>query len=309
MRLGVLVVFALAACGGAPPPTPVAEHKPLPPVCIKRPDEAAAITHANGAKNKVQFCVGTAVDQCFTLELVSERLTRLSGQPTAQTPAIQAPAHLELTNPELKVCSGTGCKTLTPVIWPGAAPLHAATNGAVVAVMLGNAETGHGYIDVYDVQKAKKLTTFRYARGEFKCGEIGMLGDTIYVGASTCASPSGRGVLYTTKGRKIADVGGRPDVGMYGNAYTQVEDTVWAFLVENGNQIIFQDVVTGKVTKTIDIGDVFGAAKMGNPGESEIVRLDGTRIAVIAGAPANGSVAVVDVPSSIVRLVRVPLCP
>ncbi len=311
MRSGVLAVSALvAACGGSPP-KPTTDHKPPAPACVKQPDEAAPITHANGTKSWVQFCVGTSVDQCFQLELVSEQLTRLPAQPQGQTPAIQAPARLETTNPDLKVCTASGCKTLTPLVWPGASPIHAATNGTVTAVMLGNAEAGQGYIDIYDVMKLKKLTSFKYGQGDFTCGELGMLGDTLYVGADTCVAPSGRAALYTTKGKKIANVGGKPDFGMYGNAYTQVEDNVWAFLQENGNQIVMQDVVTGKVTKTIDVSPLFetASAKLGNPGESALVRLDGGRLAVIAGTPANGSVAIVEVASGALRVVRAALCP
>ena len=48
-------------------------------------------------------------------------------------------------------------------MWPGAAPLHAATNGSVAAVMLGDAEAGKGYVDVYDVAKTKKQTAKRIA--------------------------------------------------------------------------------------------------------------------------------------------------
>ena len=156
--------------------------------------------------------------------------------------------------------------------------------------------------------KAKKLASFKYARGEFRCGEIGMVGDTIYVGASMCATPSGRAALYTIKGKKIANVGGKPDFGTHGNAYTQVEDTIWAFLEENGNRVALQDVVKGKVVKLVKLDELFASSKMGNPGESAIVRLDGGRIAVIAGTPANASVAIVDVTSGAVRIVRAPLC-
>jgi hypothetical protein len=315
MRLALLVGIALAACGADPPapvkPISISAPPPVPPkACVKPPDELAAITHAGGDKTQVHFCVGTAIDQCFTLELATGKLTRLADQPKAQTPAIQAPAHLETTNPELKVCGGTGCKTLTPQVWPGAAPLRAATNGAVAVVMLGDGEAGKGYVEVYDVMKPKKLASFRYARGDFKCGEIGMLGDTIYVGTSMCANPSGRAALYTTKGKKIANVGGKGDFGMFGNAYTQVEDTVWAFLEENGNRIALQDVVKGKVVRLVDVSELFStaSAKMGNPGESAIVRLDGGHIAVIAGTPANGSIAIVDVTSGAVKIVRAPLC-
>lgn len=312
MRMAWVVAFTLAACGRGS--GPVAIHAPsaapAKPACVKPPEELSPITHASGDAKRVRFCVGTNVDQCFEIELATGALTRLAEQPKAQTPAIQAPAHLEITNPELKVCTGNGCKTLTPQVWPGAAPLHAATNGAVAAVMLGDAEAGKGTVEVYDVMKMKKLASFRYASGDFKCGEIGMVGDTIYVGTNMCTSPSGRAALYSTKGGKIASVGGQPDFGTYGNAYTQVEDTVWAFLGENGNRIALQDVVSGKVVKMIDTSALFaiGSAKMGNPGESAIVRLDGGRIAVIAGTPANGSIAIVDVTTGDVKIVRAPLC-
>jgi hypothetical protein len=208
------------------------------------------------------------------------------------------------------VCGGTGCKTLPPLVGRGGAPLRAATTGRVAAVLLGDAEKGKGYVEVYDVLKTKKLASFKFARGDFKCGEIGMVGDTIYVGTSMCANPSGRAALYSTKGRKIANVGGKADFGMFGNAYTQVEDTTWAFLGENGNRIALQDVRTGKIVKMVDVSELFtsAGAQMGNPGESAIVRLDGGRIAVIAGTPANGSVAVVEVISGAVKIVRAPLC-
>src|SRR5688500_4038993 len=178
MRVGVLAAFAmLSACGSdAPEPvTPISiktQPKPeaKPAACIKVPeDEPGAIKHANGDATHVKYCVGTAVDQCFTLELANGKLTRLPEQPKAQSPAIQEPAHLETTNPELKVCNPNGCKTLTPQVWPGAAPLRAATNGSVAAVLLGDAEAGKGYVEVYDVMRTKKLATFKYARGEFKC--------------------------------------------------------------------------------------------------------------------------------------------
>lgn len=72
-------------------------------------------------------------------------------------------------------------KTLTPQVWPGAAPLRAATNGLIAALLLGHAEAGKGYVDVYDVTKPKKLASFKCARGDFKCGDVAMLGNTIYV--------------------------------------------------------------------------------------------------------------------------------
>jgi hypothetical protein len=240
--------------------------------------------------------------------LETARLRQLSEPPAAQERSLTATGRVETTNPDLKVCNGMSCKTLTPQVWPGAAPLRAATNGSIAAVLLGNAESGKGYVDVYDVTKPKKLATFKYARGEFKCGDVAMLGDTIYVSASTCTTPSGRGALYTTKGKKIANVGGKATFGTYGGAFTQVDGSTWAFLEENGNMIVLQNVVSGKVKTTIDVTTLFDPVKMSNPGESSIVRLSAGKLAVIGGSPANGSVAIVDMATGDVKVVHAPLC-
>lgn len=330
MRWGWLVV-GLAACFGStqPPAAPVAAPKPPPPpppekpACIHPPEEDAAITHASGTVARVQYCIGTADDQCFALDLVSGKLSHLAAPPASAA----QPNHVETTNPDLKVCTGDSCKSLTPQVWPGAAPLHAATNGTFAVVMLGDAEHGQGYAEVWDVAKTKKAATIRYARGDWKCGEVQMLGDTVYIGASTCTSPSGRAALYTTKGRKIANVGPK-DFGTYGNAVVQVEGTTWAFLSESGNRIALQDVAKGKVLKVIELADLWRKSDepppppppkgskeapkdlpLGNPGESALVQVSPEKLAVIAGSPMNGSVAVIDVNSGDVHVTRAPLCP
>ena len=328
------VLVLLAACGGSskPPPEPpkVVTKEPPPkaapkPSCVQAPEGEAAITHASASGGRVQYCVGTVVDQCFALDLATGALTHLDAPPAAAA----QPNRVEATNPDLKVCTGDSCKSLTPQVWPGAAPLHAATNGQFAVVLLGDAEHGQGYAEVYDVQKTKKLATIRYARGDWKCGEVQMLGDTIYIGASTCTQPSGRAALYTTKGRKIANVGPK-DFGTFGNSVVQVDGNTWAFLGENGVHIALQDVVKGKVLKTIDVSDLWrkpGEAPpppkdpkskaapppppevLGNPGESALIQLEPGKLAVIAGSPMNGSVAVVDVASGEVKVTHAPLCP
>lgn len=324
MRAGRAAAIAvLVSCGGgkAPPPVkPIAMDKPADapkqaeakPACIKQPEETGAINHAGGDDSKVTYCVGTAVDQCFALDLASGKLTNLREQPKAQAPALEAQARIETTNPEFKVCTdATGCKTLTPQVWPGAAPLRAATNGTIAAVMLGDAEAGKGYVEIIDVMKTKRLATVKYAKGEYKCGDVAILGDTVYINATVCQGTSGRATLYSAKGKKIASVGGKGDFGTFGNSYTQIDGPTWAFLEENGNRIALQDVTKGKVIKSIDLGALFadaGGAKMGNPGESAIVRLGTTKVAVIGGTPANGSVAIVDLTTGQSSVVKAALC-
>jgi len=252
------------------------------------------------------YCVAT---QCFALELGSGKLTRLYDVPPAPTPL----AHVVPTSPGFKVCTGTECKVLTSEVMPGTSPLHATTNeaGTIAVVLLGDAQAGKGYAEVWDVPGDKKLSSFKYARGEFRCGDVSMVGDTVYVAASTCDSPGARGALYTTKGVKIANVGGA-DFGAYGNAVARIDDTTWAFLEENAGQIAIQDVVKGKIKKVIDTAALWSSdgnkEALGNPGESALISLGGGKLAIVAGAPANGSVGVVDIATGKVNVTRAPMC-
>ena len=122
--------------------------------------------------------------------------------------------------------------------------------------MLGDADKGKGYVDVFDVTKSKKLASFKFARGDFKCGDVALLGDTIYVMTYMCANPSGRGALYTTKGRRRSRTSGQRHFGTYGGAFTQVEGRVG---VPRGERQPGRapDVVKGKVAKTIDVTTLF----------------------------------------------------
>lgn len=316
MRLGRLgLVLAYAACGGQPtvrvasvPPSP---PPPLP--CIQLPEEdAAAIRDAAAEGQRLVFCVGAASDQCFAFDLATGKFDHVP-EPPKPTPDTRA--RVTITNPDLQVCRGEACTSITPQVLPNTSKLHATTNadGSFAVVLLGDAEHGKGYAEIWDVAKGKKTAAFIYARGEFRCGEVDMVGDTIYVSASTCAGPAARASLYSLKGRKIANVGGK-EFGSYGNAHVQVAGSTWAFLAESGNQLVVQDVANGKILKTIDTSALWtpdGATSktaMGNPGEHALVKLGNGKLAVIAGTPANGNIATVDPATGAVTVVRVPRC-
>ena len=279
------------------------------PACITPPDESGTITRASpDGLSRVRFCIGEGA-QCFSLDLASAKLERLATPPPVATATTEA--HVETRNPELKVCAADACKTLTPKVIPQTAQLRAATNpnGTTFVVLLGDAASGKGYAEIWDVGKSKKVTSFPYARGDFKCGDVAMLGNAIYISASECKSPAARGALYSLKGAKVANVGNK-DFGVYGDEHVQLSASQWAFLEENGNLIAIQDVFSGKVVKTIKIAGLFGDGKdaFGNPGESALLKLADGRLAVIAGSPANGSVAVVDPTTSEVKITKAPLC-
>jgi hypothetical protein len=316
-----LAVALLVGCGGSPPvtkpaqtvaPQVIAPTPPAPPVCIPLPDGEAKIRRATGIEGGVQFCLGEAATGCFAFDLGTSTLTRMK---TAPVGTETTGARIETTNPKLEVCTGTECTSLTPKVLAGVAPLHATTNaaGTVAVVLLGDAARGKGYAEVWDVTTTKRLSSFKYARGVFKCGEVAMTGDTIFLSASTCGAPAARGALYTTKGKKIANIGTK-DFGTFGTAHTLIEGTTWGFLEENGNRVAIQDVAKGKVIRTIDLSQLWSPdgqklkGAMGNPGESAIVSLGNGKIAVIAGAPSTGKMAVVDVTTAMVILAQAPVC-
>lgn len=297
--------FIVAACRASPPPParPPTVSPPQPPTqieaaqapaCVTVPDEGAAITQATIVDGMAKYCVGETGSECFQMSLDAGVLDRLTERPVIEA---KKGARVEMTPPELKICEDDSCQSLTPKVLPAAARIRGATNtnGSFAVFLLGDANAGKGYAEIWNVDKTKKAATFRYARGDFRCGEVAMVGDTIYVAATQCGQPAARAGLYSLKGRKLGNVGGR-DFGMYGNAFAHVDGTKWAFLEENGAQLAIQDVAKGKVTKLIDLGALWRSAgvELGNPGESTVVRLADNQLAVIAGAPAAGSLALVD---------------
>ncbi|HEX2685104.1 MAG TPA: hypothetical protein VHN14_00725 [Kofleriaceae bacterium] len=319
MRLGRIgLALTYAACfGNAGHPTVTVASVPPPPPpplpCIQIPDDAAAaIRSASADGQRLAFCVGAADDQCFAFDLATGKFDHVDKPPA---PSPDPHARVAITNPDLQVCRGDACTSITPQVLPTTSKLRAATNteGSFAVVLLGDAEHGKGYAEVWDVARGKKTATFPYARGEFRCGEVDMVGDTIYVSANTCAGPAARAALYTLKGKKIASVGGK-EFGSYGNTHVQVAGPAWAFLAENGNQLVVQDVASGKLLQTIDTSGLWtpdGATSktaMGNPGEHALVKLGDGKLAVIAGTPANGNIATIDPATGAVTIVRAPHC-
>jgi hypothetical protein len=312
MNLRWAVPVALVACGGRAEVASGNVKRVDPPAAAPRlacitPPDVATIEKARATGGRIEYCVGDA--ECFALELASGAFERLREPPKSGDAAA---ARVETQNPRLEVCKAGSCKALTPNVLPSSTRLRAATNteGTIAVILLGDAAKGKGYAEVWDVTAAKRTATFRYARGDFQCGEVAMLdAKTIFVNATQCGQPAARAGLYRIDGRKIANVGGK-DFGTFGGAVVQAEGDSWVFLEENANQLVVQDITKGKIIKTIDTTSLFKTtnAEMGNPGESALVRLDAGRVAIVAGAPATGSVAVVELASGAITLMPVPIC-
>jgi hypothetical protein len=324
------LVLLPAACGKkakppAPLPAPVVEKKPAPPpppppVCIP-PSEPAMVTMANGDAAAVQFCVGDGADQksCFGVDLDDKKYEALDASPIPQEATLTDGAAFSSTATEVKVCppgEGAACVTLKAKAPKGQdTAIVGATNaaGTLAVLMFGNAEAGKGYAEVWDVAKNKKTATIKYAKGDNKCGVGQVLGDAVYINASVCAGPAAKGALYSAKGKKLADVGGK-GFGTYGAAAVQVDATRWAFLEEGAGAVALQDVKTGKLDKTLDLlplwgGGAGGAERAGgNPGESALVRGGEGKLIVITGSPVAGNVGVIDVASGEIQVITALQC-
>ncbi len=340
LSLSLLAAACVFGCGKkAKPPAPVAsvtETKPAPPpppppVCVPG-SEQAMVSMASADDDGARFCIsdGGEGHHCFSVTLASGTYDKLDDAPTAQAPALDAgTARVETTPTEVKVCSGEGedaCKTLKPKVAKGASePIVAAidASGATAVLMLGDAGAGKGVAEVWDVAKGKKLTTIKYAKGDHKCGSPQVLADVVYINSSVCAGPSAEGTLYSLKGKKLGQVGGK-DYGTYGATAVQVAGNEWAFLEESAGAIAIQDVKTGKVSKTIDLvslwstgeslgtdgaeGEAAPPRAAGNPGESALVRGGDGKLVVISGAPSPGNLGIVDVATGEVTVVRARRC-
>lgn len=327
----VAILTVISACGGtskptAPPPQPVVAQKPPPPpppppVCIP-PSEPTIVTMATGDAAAASFCVGDGADQraCFAVDLDSKAYEKLDASPIAQGATLDVPRFAAATTAtEVKVCPAgddTACVTLKAKPAKGqTGPIDAAVNGdgTAAVLMLGNAEAGKGVAEVWDVAKNKKTATIKYAKGDHKCGTAQVLGDVVYINASVCAGPAAKGTLYSLKGKKLAEVGGK-DFGTYGARAVQVEETRWAFLEEGAGAIALQDVKTGKVDKTIDLLPLWGGSDGGaeraggNPGESTLVRGGDGKLIVVTGSPVAGNVGVVDVASGEITVITALQC-
>lgn len=336
-----LLVFAVGCGGGIkktskvptkvvtkPVKKPVKKPPPPPPVCVAQ-GEQAVIGMSTADGDLVSFCVSSGSDEspCYSLELDSKKLTKLDAPPIPQFPTRTAPlSRLQSTTTEVKSCiagADEKCTSLKPRVKPGDNPIDAAVNrqGTTVAMLFGDAESGKGVAEVWSVAKKKKLGAIKYAKGDYRCGVAHVLDELVFISASVCAGPAARGGLYSVKGKKVADVGGK-DFGTYNTVPVEIGDHRWAFLAENGDRIAIHDSITGKLEQTIELAALWAVEEVpggddqaavptssnGNPGESALLRGGDDKLLVITGSPRAGHVGIVDVAAGTVEAVSTLAC-
>jgi hypothetical protein len=299
MTSAAIALAALVpACGGKqkPAPEPVVEAPkpkpppPPPPVCVQAGAEMSLIGMATAGEGGASFCVSDGADanQCFHVDLASKEYSKLAQPPKAQPLTLaETEARVETTATDITVSRGEDKKVLKPKVPKGAEnPLDARVNaaGTLALVFLGDAEAGKGVAEVWDVTKARKLSVIRYAKGDYKCGTGQVLGDLVYISSSVCAGPAAKGALYSSRGKKLADVGGK-DFGTYGTLGVQASDTTWAFLEESGTRIALHDGKSGKLIKSLDVAKAWQPE--GGAGEDKVAEPEAAAAAPEGEAPAK----------------------
>lgn len=273
-----------------PPPPPPAPQS----LCIAA-DEDAVVQRAGETDGKLWFCLEKeGASTCFLADKSTGFLSK------AATPDREA-ARVTSTEKDVTVCSTPdACVTLVPKGKPST-PWVAVAEGDTVVIMVGQTA------EVWSLAEKKRKAVIKYAKGAYACGVPQIVGESIFVNAQQCKGPAARGQLFSTKGKRIADVGGK-EFGTYASRGVQVAGTEWAFLEENAKAIVIQDVATGAIKKTISLVSLWGEGNMGNPGESVMVRTS-EGLAVVAGAPKAGILALAPIGDGEVTVVSTPRCP
>src|SRR5438105_15700395 len=92
MVRGAMALMMLTACASSKPgpskATDISANPPRTqrPACIQPPELDSVITAATVDGTRLQFCIGKTPEQCFQLELVSGRLSRLAKPPSVVEP-------------------------------------------------------------------------------------------------------------------------------------------------------------------------------------------------------------------------------
>jgi hypothetical protein len=200
--------------------------------------------------------------------------------------------------PKLCRADGTKCKTLamSHAIDQGMG-LVAAQNAALTVAALSSLE----WIDTFDLRSGKRIATFKTGPKNSSCNALEFAGDTLVIGEETCGEDGMTAWLATTKGKKVADVGGEMPITLGFQSIAKLTGNNFAFTTLAGEAVIVQDVKTGKVSKRLPVVSAV-------PKQTGYLVGDGTSLAVIYGGTRAGDVAIIDLGSDKIRTYSAKRC-
>jgi hypothetical protein len=252
------------------------------PVCVDGSDHA----HSVGlTTTTVSFCFDG--HSCYAADLATGAV-KATGSAGKDLPSLAPTSDVpQLTkDPDsITVCKhdGSACKKLVPKhqVDPGIGITSAVNaTGTLAAIFV---QGGTSYVEVFDVASAKHVSTFEVPNVGM-CGFVDFAGDTLDVVAVDCGDwTTAKETLYTKRGKRIAKL-----PFMTNGAPVHVTDNVWAFASSEGDKVALQDVVTGKVMKSISVG------KADTDSPATLVG-DSAHLVLVFGGARAGDIAVIDV--------------
>jgi hypothetical protein len=260
-------------------------------------DNFVGPTATASGKDGIAFCLGKdkrADHGCFALELASGKFKKLPKKdPVLPTRKVSASgSHLvEALDKAIRVCGrsiGSDCNTITVGAYRAHSkvPADVSPDGKKLAVVRENGTESVG-LEIYDVATgAREKQSGIKDRGGI-VGDVSWLGKRIMVVTCVEAGPGCNAALFDPETQKSTN----PGVNVYAveRPAQRANGPLWAFVDSTGSQVALVDVDTG--TKKPNVRAPLAAEV--TSGVAVIPRDTGI-VAIVAGSPQAGTVAVVD---------------
>lgn len=279
-----------------------------PAACLAGDDHPRWVAVREG---KVELCLetsGAARARCYAVALESGALSPLpltlpgpdSSLPNLR-PRVGAP-QLAVGESSVEVVREGRIKVLkvSGEVDPGLG-LTASVNPAGTRVAVAYLDSTPR-IEVFDASRGLRLGAFAGRYPGLDCAWAEPIGDGVLVVERECGAETGRGYLATVGGQLIAELGGKKRIAPAQDP-VYVDGNRWAFTSARGDEVVVQDVVTGKVSKRLALGKGKG------PAAPVVAAAEGSTLVVVYGGARLGELAVVDLARHRVRKLRTPRCP
>lgn len=240
-----------------------------------------------------QFCFEPGGLACYAVNLQTGAVTAAPAPAGADRPQVMpAPDAPKVTEAaaDITVChhDGTACHKIVAKgqVDPGLGLTSAVNHAGTLAALGTQAANRQSQVETFDAATGKHLATFKLPAKGGMCMFLGFAGDTLDITQSECGSSGGTEWLATKAGKKIAPVGGSPQITS-NSPPVHVTGNTYAFATAAGDVVVLQDVVTGKVVRRIAVDEA-------GPDTATLVGDSAHLVLVYAGARA-GDVIVIDV--------------
>lgn len=302
--------FVVALTGAVTSSVQASPARAEPAVCLAGDDHPRWVAVRQG---KVELCLETSGPErarCYAVALESGTLSPLPlalPGPDESLPNLRPKAgrpKLAVGENSVEVVREGRVKILQVAgeVDPGLG-LTASVNSAGTRVAVAYLDSTTR-IEVFDAARGLRMGAFAGRFAGLDCAWAEPIGDGVLVVERECGADTGRGYLTTLGGQLIAELGGKKRIAPAQDP-VYVDGNRWAFTSARGDEVVVQDVVTGKVSKRLALGKGKGKG----PAAPVVAAAEGSTLVVVYGGARLGELAVVDLARLRVRKLRAPRCP